>query len=187
MIVAHPDDETIWAGGLILSHSGWDWRVECLSRNWDKDRAPKFRRVCEQLGVKGRIHGLVDEPLDKRQSIPLLSRQIARFAGLQPFDFVFFHAFNGEYGHIRHKECHVAVKALLERGRLRTRRAYCFAIKKNRAKIGVPMKRGALEVRLSRAIFAKKKFLMTKVYGFSAADSFEVKSCHAIERFRRIQ
>ena len=27
MIVAHPDDETLWAGGTILKHPEWHWET----------------------------------------------------------------------------------------------------------------------------------------------------------------
>ncbi|MBS3061890.1 MAG: PIG-L family deacetylase [Candidatus Diapherotrites archaeon] len=188
VIVAHPDDETLWAGGLILSHPEWDWRIECLSRDWDTDRAPKFFRVVKQLGASGMIHGLIDdEPsLKTRQNIGELADHIEKFVGNDSFDYVFFHGFNGEYGHIRHRECHHAVKKLIVSNRLKTNRAYCFAVKKNRDKIAVPMTHGSLEVRLSRALHEKKKFLIHQVYGFSE-DGFEVRSANKIERFRRIK
>ncbi len=187
VIVAHPDDETIWAGGLILSNPDWDWRVICLSRDWDTDRQPKFRRVCEQLGVKGEIHGLADDdPLDAPQDIAKLADQIEKFVGKDGFDYVFFHGFNGEYGHIRHKECHRAVKRLLDEKRIDCKQAFCFAIKAGANKIAYPAKRGDLEVQLDSAIFEKKRFLIHNVYGFTM-DSFEFASCHPIERFRRVK
>jgi LmbE family N-acetylglucosaminyl deacetylase len=30
VIVAHPDDETLWAGGTILEHPSNDWFIVCL-------------------------------------------------------------------------------------------------------------------------------------------------------------
>jgi len=30
VIVAHPDDETLWAGGLLIDHPEWDVFVACL-------------------------------------------------------------------------------------------------------------------------------------------------------------
>ena len=37
VIVAHPDDETLWAGGTILNHPSWHWFVACLCRGNDQD------------------------------------------------------------------------------------------------------------------------------------------------------
>ena len=32
VVVAHPDDETLWAGGTILSHPAWNWYILSLCR-----------------------------------------------------------------------------------------------------------------------------------------------------------
>ena len=47
LIVAHPDDETLWAGGTILSHPSWKWFIVCLCRKSDKKRATKFYKVLQ--------------------------------------------------------------------------------------------------------------------------------------------
>jgi LmbE family N-acetylglucosaminyl deacetylase len=52
VIVAHPDDETLWAGGTILSHPSWHWFIVCLCRGSDKDRAPRFLRTMQVLGLR---------------------------------------------------------------------------------------------------------------------------------------
>jgi len=46
VIVAHPDDETIWMGGILLKHRD-DWKTTIISlcRKNDKDRAAKFKKV----------------------------------------------------------------------------------------------------------------------------------------------
>ena len=58
VIVAHPDDETLWAGGTILMYPEWDWFVVTLCRANDPDRAPKFHRVLEILHAKGDMGNL---------------------------------------------------------------------------------------------------------------------------------
>ena len=62
VVVAHPDDETLWCGGYILAHPEYDWRIVTLCRASDPDRAPKFRRVLEQLGAVGDMADSDDGP-----------------------------------------------------------------------------------------------------------------------------
>ena len=60
VVVAHPDDETIWMGGTILANPKINWTVLCLCRASDKDRAPKFKKVLKKLKVQGVILDLED-------------------------------------------------------------------------------------------------------------------------------
>ena len=53
VIVAHPDDETLWAGGTILSHPSWNWFIVCLCRGSDKERAPRFHNALKILKSEG--------------------------------------------------------------------------------------------------------------------------------------
>ncbi len=47
IIVAHPDDETLWAGGTILSHPLWSCYIACLSRKKDAE----IQAVRDSLGI----------------------------------------------------------------------------------------------------------------------------------------
>ncbi|KPK81130.1 MAG: hypothetical protein AMS27_15700 [Bacteroides sp. SM23_62_1] len=72
VIVAHPDDETLWAGGTVLAHPLWDWYIITLCRKSDPDRAPKFYRVLEILGAEG-IYGIKKKSLSVNSG-PLLMK-----------------------------------------------------------------------------------------------------------------
>jgi len=53
MVVAHPDDETIWAGGLVLLNPG-DWTIiSCQIPKIDPVRSDSFLQACRLLGAKG--------------------------------------------------------------------------------------------------------------------------------------
>ena len=61
VVVAHPDDETIWMGGTLLKNSEkWDTIIFSLCRKYDIDRAPKFKRACGIFSAKPFMSDLED-------------------------------------------------------------------------------------------------------------------------------
>ena len=62
VIVAHPDDETLWIGGEMLLHPNWNWFVVCLCRKNDNDRAPKFYKALKELNAEGIMGDMNDGP-----------------------------------------------------------------------------------------------------------------------------
>ncbi len=49
VIVAHPDDETLWCGGTLLSHPFWNVLVLTLCRASDTEWAIKTTAPCNRL------------------------------------------------------------------------------------------------------------------------------------------
>jgi LmbE family N-acetylglucosaminyl deacetylase len=190
VIVAHPDDETIWCGGTILKHKKWDWAIISLCRRDDPDRAPKFARACKSLNARCAMSGLEDEhPEQPLASLGEVKSRIAALLGQNNFgfcfDFIFTHGPNGEYGHNRHKETHAAVKEMLSEGALRCKKIFFFSYKRSAlGDFAEPDARGAnLNARLSARGARAKQLLITSIYGFSIG-SFEQLSASAVESFK---
>ncbi len=62
VIVAHPDDETLWAGGTILSHPSWNCFIISVCRGNDPERAPRFYKALKILRSSGNMGDLDDGP-----------------------------------------------------------------------------------------------------------------------------
>ncbi len=77
IVVAHPDDETLWSGGAILLHPEWRCSIFSLCRGDDRDRAPRFARAVRALGaVDWRMGALDDSPEQLPLSIAAVAEAI---------------------------------------------------------------------------------------------------------------
>ena len=128
VIVAHPDDETLWAGGMLLLHPAWRCRIVTLCRGSDADRAPKFRRALQCYRAEGEMADVDDGPEQAPLPAELLEETVLRLLGPGPFDLLLTHGANGEYTtHRRHDEVSRTVRALRAAGRIHCGQLCCFA------------------------------------------------------------
>src|SRR4030043_341894 len=97
LIVAHPDDETLWAGGTILSHPSWKCFIVCLCRGNDKDRAPRFYNALKILKSEGIMGDLDDGPDQKPLNIKDIEHVILDLLPPKHFDLIISHNPSGEY------------------------------------------------------------------------------------------
>jgi len=184
IIVAHPDDETLWAGGIILSNPSWNCFIACLSRKDDPDRSPKFNHVLKILGATGKMGDLDDGP----EQTPLAENEVeAAILQLLPaihFDLVITHSINGEYTrHRRHEEIGRAVIKLWHGGKLTAGELWVFAYGDgDREYYPRPKKNAHIYYLLSPQIWEMKYNLITNAYGFDK-NSWEAKTTPAEEAF----
>ena len=104
VIVAHPDDETLWAGGTILCHPSWKCFIVCLCRKSDTERAAKFYKALQDLKSEGIMGDLDDGPEQKPLDEKEVERAIMQILPPTHFDLIISHNPSGEYTrHIRHE------------------------------------------------------------------------------------
>ena len=187
VIVAHPDDEVIWMGGLLIRNKiKWDTTIISLCRASDKDRNPKFQKVCKKLNVKGFIFDLNDKNLDSLNQEEILNI-LKKFSG--KYDYIFTHGKNGEYGHIRHKECNKTVIKCLNQGLLKSKNVFLFSyIKKENNYQNFCIYNSSADklIKLNNKELSEKKYLIKKIYGFQKG-GFEEKSCSKMETFDKLK
>jgi len=186
VIVAHPDDETLWAGGTILMNPDINWTIMTLCRKNDPDRAPKFFKAVEQYGAKGFMADLDDGPEQSPLKQSLIQQTVLETLPTDGFDIIITHDRAGEYTrHLRHEEVSRAVMALWNDQELRAAQLWTFAYEDDNKKYLPRAIKGADIIhKLPEEIFGRKKGIITDIYGF-APDSFEAKTTPPKESFWR--
>lgn len=184
VIVAHPDDETLWAGGIILLHPAWNWFIVCLCRGSDENRAPKFYQVLKILNSKGMMGDLDDGPEQNPLKEQEVDKSILDLLPEKQFDLILTHHPNGEYTrHLRHEEISRAVINLWFSGKIVTRKLWTFAYEDhNQDYYPRPVEHTSIYRILPDQIWTSKHKLITEAYGFTE-DSWESQTTPKAESF----
>lgn len=184
IIVAHPDDETLWAGGTILSHPMWNCFVVSLCRKNDPNRAPRFYESLKILKSSGIMGDLEDGP----NQIPLekteVEQAILRLLPPQHFDLIISHNPSGEYTrHIRHEEVGEAVINLWNTEKISASEIRLFAYEDGHKKyLPKAVENAAIYRSLTKRIWHRKYSIITEIYGFEK-ESWEAKTTPVAEAF----
>ena len=187
IIVAHPDDETLWAGGMILMHPQWRCFILSLCRASDPDRAPKFKQALSNLGASGTMADMDDGPEQHPLSLHELQQTI--MTGIDPAvcDLLLTHGTNGEYTcHRRHEEVSQAVLELVQSGKIRCQELWQFAYEDGCGQY-VPRAdaQASFSVSLPDDIWKRKYRIITEIYGYTP-ESWESRATPRTEAFRRL-
>lgn len=142
VVVAHPDDEVLFAGGLLIRFWAKQWTVICCSvPRRDGIRAWKFFESCRRLNVRGQLLPVVEsepsEPLNNLDSLGMLEQ----------FDTLVTHNEWGDYGHLHHAQVNNYVTSIAG-----TRPVITFGYRRD----GI----GSEEIVLNDIELEKKKFAM---------------------------
>ncbi len=184
VIVAHPDDETLWAGGTILSHPSWNCFIVSICRGNDADRAPKFYQALKVLksdGIMGDLDDGPDQnPLDEEE----VEQTILDLLPEKHYDLIISHNPNGEYTrHLRHEEVSRAVINLWNNNKIKADELRTFAYEDGQKKYHPrPVKRAAIYRTLTKRIWLRKYSILRETYGFEK-DSWEIQTTPRDEAF----
>ncbi len=184
VIVAHPDDETLWAGGTILMHPESEWTVVTLCRKSDQDRAPRFFQAIEKLNAAGAMGDLDDGPEQHSLTSSNVQHAILQNLPTNRFDLIITHGLNGEYTrHLRHEETAQAAMALWKNDKLVAGQIWRFAYEDGGRKyLPRAIEDADMHISLPEEIWQRKYDIITKIYGFSP-DSFEARTTPREEAF----
>lgn len=197
VVVAHPDDETIWLGGTIARYPKVRWTIFSLCRASDADRQPKFLKVCRLYKAQAFITDLEDDDkLTIQQTIPQIKKLLLATLPSKKFTYLFTHGANGEYGHDRHRGVHLAVQELLQTQRLTIEAGFYFNYRKKPGKFlnkkGEPIfpmqakSNSDYQLKLTAAELASKKKIVAEMHGYDPA-GIDVNLCPNPEAFLSIK
>jgi LmbE family N-acetylglucosaminyl deacetylase len=163
VLVAHPDDETLWAGGTLLLEANWAPFVTTLCRASDGPEQlplPNDEVECALLGTLPR-------------------RRFARILTHSPL---------GEYTrHLRHEEVARAVLRLWLAGEISAAELWLFAYEDGGGRhLPTAIATADLVRELPLDIWQQKLSVLTDIYGF-APDSWEARATPRREAFFRVR
>jgi LmbE family N-acetylglucosaminyl deacetylase len=149
--VAHPDDETIFFGGLVMTLAQRSWRIIVVTDgNADGEgekRSQQFAAACTQLGVKNFEMWNFPDRFEDRLDVKLLVNRLSA----EPMPrVVFTHGIIGEYGHPHHQDVSWAVhQAFYKKVPIWSAAYNSFATK---------------SLRLTKQIFRRKAKILSEIY-----------------------
>ncbi|MCR5149576.1 MAG: PIG-L family deacetylase [Eubacterium sp.] len=120
MIVAHPDDDTIWGGAHLMSG---DYFIVCITNGRNKTRKAEFLKMLSQSGNSGYILEYPDKVAGMRDNWKEIRDQLQsdleKIMECKDWELIVTHNTAGEYGHQHHKYTHKIVTEIYDRNSLK--------------------------------------------------------------------
>lgn len=177
LVVAHPDDESIFFGGLLAETArSQAWHVVCVTDGNGEGRAgersKEFIKACQMLGVARHEQLNFPDAPGERIDVEKLQEQLERLKE-QGFERVYTHGIIGEYGHKHHQDVSFA-----------THQAF--------SQTSTPVFSNAYNIfpdetiRLSERAFRLKSDVMWSVYKKEVRRFLNILPAHSFEGYARI-
>lgn len=169
--VAHPDDETIFFGGLVQKKisDGIPWLVVCTTNDGNQDRKRQFAEACKALRVDRYLSWSFLDRYDQRLPIDQVVTELRKLP--EPLS-IYTHNIVGEYGHPHHQDVSYAVHtAFAGHSNLYSVAYNCFP---------------ELEIHLSQEEFDLKTRILTEIYSSETKRFMNLIPSTFVEGYRRI-
>ena len=101
MIVAHPDDETLWGYHQLKKYKGW--KIICVTNSQNKIRVNELKKITKYFNCALEIWNFQDSKF-KYNFSPIIYEKIFYEINKKNVKLVLTHNPIGEYGHIQHKK-----------------------------------------------------------------------------------
>lgn len=119
MIVAHPDDETIWGGAHLLEDN---YLVVCITCGTNRTRVEEFKKALAVSNDSYAMLSYPDKTNNKRDDWSKVYNKIQsdleKIIKLKNWKTIVTHNADGEYGHIHHKMTHNIVKSIYDKNNI---------------------------------------------------------------------
>jgi|GEM_PF-3343998 len=110
VLLAHPDDETLFFWDFLRTHPGAFLAV--MTNGTSPRRTREFFRAVEHYRARGRLYAHLDHPFLPLSQRTLVARIEKLLHTLRPSR-VLTHNAEGEYGHPHHRQLHDALRQVL--------------------------------------------------------------------------
>lgn len=115
MIVAHPDDESLFGGAALITEG--NWKVVCVTNGDNPVRRKEFEEVMYVTNSSFEMWDYCDQ---YHLPLSVSKEELERVLFEQDWEKVVTHNKQGEYGHPHHKQLHVLIKSILRNKKLWT-------------------------------------------------------------------